>query len=242
MNFPDLYKYKKIYNIAITAFIIIFLINVVFTFAYKERYRSRGVVNTTDTSIKFSSGIDKAGDKTNDNIEIVFKDHNFEKLIRYNLMKPEVKIYVGNVRKISYLNLNHSNITSIDDLKYFQGLRKLDLSYNKIKDLGGITKLVNLQELIVNDNEVKDITNLSEVKTLTKLNISDNFITDITPLTLQKNLVELDVNNNKIKSISKLSKLSQLKVLDISRNNIVDMKSLKSKHYKLFLNWGNKLN
>lgn len=242
MNFPDLYRYKKIYNIVICAFIIIFLINVALTFIYKERYRSRGVVSTTDTSIAFAGGNDSASDKKNDNIEIVFKDPNFERIIRYNLMKPEVKIYVKNVRKISYLNLNHSDIKSIDDLKYFKSLRKLDLSFNKISDLSEITKLINLQELIVNDNQIKDLTGLNGVKTLKKLDVSNNFISDITPLTSLKSLVELDVNNNRVKSVSKLSELPELKVLDISRNNINDIDSLKSKNYKLLLNWGNKLN
>lgn len=242
MNFTNLYKYKKIYNIAICAFIVIFSINVVLTFVYKDRYRSRGVVSSTDNSIAFTNGTDTASDKKIDNIEIVFKDPNFEKIIRYNLMKPEVKIYVKDVRKITYLNLNHSDIKSIEDLKYFKSLRKLDISFNKVKDLSETKRLINLQELIANDNQIEDISSLSEVKTLKKLDISNNFITDITPLTSLKNLVELDVNNNKVKSVGKLSELPNLKVLDISRNNIEDMDSLNSKNYKLLLNWGNKFN
>ena len=241
MKIPDLNKYRKIYNIVICVFIVVFMVNVALTFIYKDRYRAKSIPGDTDPTI--SETADDSGEVSNDWKQVVLKDPNFERIIRYNLSIPETNnIVVRNVRKIDYLNLNHSNIKSLEGIENFKNLRKLDLSFNQVKDLTPLTKLKKIQEIILYSNNLEDVSELAKIKTLKKLDLSNNQITDVTPLAALINLTDLDLNNNKIYTIGSISVLPKLTVLDVSRNYIKDMNSLDSKKYKLLLDWGNKTN
>lgn len=242
MKMPDFNKYRKVFIICISIFVVIFIINIAVTMIYKEKFRATGPVSTTDETVGYTVINGNVGTGVNNNFVVKFKDENIERIIRFNLNKPTADIHVKDIKGIGYLNLNHCDIQNLSGMEYFFSLKKLDLSYNKISDLSELTKLKNLQELIIYNNKIKDVTELAKIDTLKKIDVSSNLITNVEPLTAMKNLVELDVNDNKITDVSPLTKLPKLKVLDVSRNYITNMDILNAKNFTQLLNWGNKLN
>lgn len=235
-------KYKKKYDILVCVLIVLFMANIGYTVVHKDKYRAKSIPGTqTDATITFIPGPVTEGEKKIENMEIKFKDANLEKIIRFNLNNPDRKIHVKDVRGIGYLNLNHCSIVNLEGIEYFKNLRKLDLSYNKISDVTPLTKLNHLDNLIIYNNNISDLSEVSKIASLRTLDISNNKIVDLSPLVSLHNLKELDLNNNKIEDISKLNELTGLTSLDISRNDITDISSLKGRHYKLFLDWGNKI-
>lgn len=241
MNFGMLEKYRKKYNILVCILMVLFIANIGYTVYHKDKYRAKSIPGEQDPTMTFVAGPVTAGEKKIANLEIKFKDTNLEHIIRFNLNNFDKKIHVKDVRGIGYLNLNHCNIVNLEGLEYFRNLRKLDLSFNNISDTSPLAKLNHLQELYIYNNNIKDLSETSKILSLRKLDISNNEIVDIDPLTALVNLKELDVNNNKIQNITKLNDLIGLTSLDISRNDISDISPLKDRHYKLFLDWGNKI-
>jgi Leucine-rich repeat (LRR) protein len=237
MKIPDLRKYRKLYNICVLLFVAIFMVNVGFTLVYKEKYRAKSVPGETAIALAVE---DNEPDE-NDSKQVIFKDANFERIVRFNLQVSETNnVVFRDVKKVTDLNLNHLDIKSLDGVESFRSLKKLDLSFNQVSDLTPLTKLTHLEEIILYMNKVVDVSALAKIKTLIKLDLSSNQITDIAPLAVLTNLEELDLNNNKITTIHSVAMLPNLKMLDVSRNYIKDMNTLDTKKYRLILDWGNK--
>jgi internalin A len=241
MHFWGLEKHKKKYDIFICIIGVLFVLNIGYTVMHKDKYRAKSIPGANNESIDFVQTPMTVGEKSIENNEIKFKDANLEHIIRFNLNKLDKKILVKDVRRISYLNLNHCDIVNLEGLEYFSNLRKLDLSFNDIKVVTFLTKLTHLQDLIINNNKISDLSEIAKIPSLRTLDISSNEISDLNPITALVNLKELDLNDNKIVDVSALNQLSGLSSLDISRNDIKDISSIKGQHYKLFLDWGNKI-
>jgi hypothetical protein len=121
MKSPDLRKYRKLYNICVLLFIAIFMVNVGFTLVYKERYRAKSVPGENAISLAGKdSGIDESG---NDSKQVIFKDANFERIVRFNLQLEETdNVLIKDVKKVTKLNLNHLDIKNLDGIESFRSL------------------------------------------------------------------------------------------------------------------------
>jgi Leucine-rich repeat (LRR) protein len=241
MKKPNLRKFKWFYNMCVIILTTIFMLNVVFTMMHKEEYRAKSVPGDESNAIEFATEDNNPDENNNDWKPVRFKDANFERIVRFYLRVPETdKVMIRNVSKVTYLNINHSNIRSLEGVENFRSLKGIDLSFNQVTDLTPLTKLKHLEELILYTNKVTDVFELGKIRTLKRLDLSSNNITDIAPIAALTNLEELDLNNNKITVIDSVTKLPKLKLLDVSRNNIKNLNILHTNKYKLVLDWGNK--
>lgn len=98
------------------------------------------------------------------------------------------------------LTLTGKNITSIEPLRFFKKLRKLDLSNNKIFDLSPLANLTSLEELDLGKNQIKDTLPLKRLTNLKKLILNENELSNTTgPGTCKLNkLEELNFAHNRL--------------------------------------------
>lgn len=139
---------------------------------------------------------------------------------------------------------------TLDDLRYFTGLKSLTLQNASGLDLTQLAQLTTLQTLDVagttlSDDVLQIIGALPELRSLnisncavqsintlvglTKLeylNVSNNTISDITALSSMENLTELHLTNNPIRTITYLNNCLQLKVLYVENCQISKLSSL----------------
>lgn len=135
---------------------------------------------------------------------IEFQDVNFENLVREILNNPSEKIMITDVQSISDLRGYGRNITNIDGLEYFTGLKTMFLSGNNITDISPIANLTHLQDLAFTDNNIVDISPLAKLTNLQYLGLQLNNIVDISPIANLINLKLLKIGANFITDISPL--------------------------------------
>ena len=111
--------------------------------------------------------------------------------------------------RVTFLDLQNKNITSLAGIEYFTNLETLDCMGNQLTTLD-VTKLTSLMFLVCNDNQLTalDVTGLTSLKNLL---CSGNQLTtlDVTGLT---SLTDLECNGNQLVSLD-VSTLEELEIL-----------------------------
>ena len=161
------------------------------------------------------------------------------------LLRPDDRIPVESMRRITRLKIPKRNIQSLEGLQFAERLEVLDLAENHVSDFSPLVNLVNLVRLSATKMGITDLVSIGKLTQLRQLSLSSNPITDIRPLanlvnlerlTLERcktlvdirplaNLTKLKVlglPHNKIRDVSPLANLHNLEVLNISQNHIVD--------------------
>ena len=129
---------------------------------------------------------------------------------------------------LSFLQLNHNQITDLTPLQQLSKLSNLRLEDNQITDFTPLRDLSNLKQLNLNGNHVSDLTLLRDLSNLSALSLDDNQITDLTPLRDLSNLSFLYLNGNQITDITPLQQLSNLLILELGSNHISDLTPLQN--------------
>ncbi len=145
----------------------------------------------------------KAGDSNNDGV----------------LTKEEAE-------KITYLNVQASNVIDITGIQYMKNLDSLILLNNKIKDISALKQLTNLKNLNLNINQINDITVLKYMENLSVLSLDVNQISDISALKDLINLKSLSLDSNQISDISVLKNLTNMETIRLDYNQISDISAL----------------
>lgn len=128
--------------------------------------------------------------------------------------------------KMEYVNLNNSNIISINELKNLKEIESLYLVNNNIESLEGLESVKKIGYLNLSDNKIKNIEGLKE-KNISNINLTNNEIEDIEPINTAV-IERIILVNNKIKDISKI-KNDNIKYIDLSNNpEISDYGALKN--------------
>jgi hypothetical protein len=185
----------------------------------------------TDKDTAIANFIQKAGlskpvlDPAADG-DIVWKDKNFERVVRNILKKPKSAIKESDVYGITELNIAGNNIESIEDIVHFKNLKSLNCSLNKITDISSLNSLSGLETLDLYNNQISDISTLKSLTSLKELNLSTNPITDISSLEGLTSLKALYIIDNKISDITSLSGLTDLETLEITQTNVSDISAL----------------
>jgi len=143
------------------------------------------------------------------------------------------------------INLIKKNITDLQPLVRFTGLRELLLSANPIADISPLAALASLQTLYISKTNVQDLSPLAPLKELKKLSVSDTpvaslevlqqlpklkslniektAVTDLAQVIALRQLTELDINGKQFPSFAELSNLKNLVQLNLSDTNITDI-------------------
>ena len=143
-------------------------------------------------------------------------------------MGAEIGNSIGNLSRLTYLNLNASSVTS-ESCQYIQKcelIKNLNLSDNKIGNESCLylTKLKNLTILRLEDCNIseKGVEHLSQIETLTILNVSKNRIEDdgFVNICKLKNLTSLKAASCSVESIKNITNLIKLTSLNLGQNSI----------------------
>ncbi len=127
--------------------------------------------------------------------------------------------------KLESINLANNNITDIEPLKYYPGLKRIDLSNNSFSSVNVLSSLSGLESLSLNNTHIVNLDTLRNLKNLHELAIASNNISELSQIALPY-LEKLDVSSNQIKSLEGLKNLANLKELNISKNQIGDFTPL----------------
>ena len=186
--------------------------------------------------------------KINKNGDIViFKDPNFEKVVRNTIKKHSGEILkkdIEHIKEISVLNYMVDSLNSLEGIEHFKSLEKLTIVKNSdIWDLNPLKNLNNLKTIeFMMESKISNLEPLKDLTKLERLVINDGIITDISHLKGLVNLRELYLSNNNIKDIGGLSSLAKLEELSLYGNDIINIESISNMNNlkKLFIG-GNKV-
>lgn len=124
------------------------------------------------------------------------------------------------------LKIRNNNLTSLPQLSYMTGLRRIYINGNKITSIPKLSALYKLIDLYIANNKVNSISGIEKITTLQFLNFAGNNITEIPDLSALINLKTLSVGYNPITVIPDLSKNINLQQLDVSHSVISSIPSL----------------
>ena len=80
-----------------------------------------------------------------------------EKAIRKSLKKPEGELTQADLKKVTELELDRKQLTSVKGLEKLTQLESLHLSHNKLTNVKGLENLTQLKELPLDDNQLTDV-------------------------------------------------------------------------------------
>lgn len=205
-------------------------------------------------------------------IAVSFEDREFEKMLRKIINRPSGEIYntdlidikeiiiFGKIAKnpdhceytmgleeVLYWDENESyeergKIKSLNDLKWFKRLERLDMSYQEISDISMISDLKNLMLVDLSYNNITDISPLKNMTNLKALHLAGVKLDDISWLSNFLKLTSLTLESNKIEDISPLAKLTNLTDLYLRGNKIKDISPLYKLTNLIKLSLGNQIN
>lgn len=146
---------------------------------------------------------------------------------------------------IKTINLIRKNITDVQPLAHFTGLRELLLSANPVEDISPISALPSLNKLYIAKTNVRDISPLEQLKELKQLaisntpvsslevlqqlpklkalNIEKTAVTDLAQVVALRQLTELDISGMQFSSFTELGSLKQLVTLNLNDSNVPDI-------------------
>ncbi len=152
-------------------------------------------------------------------------DANFKAYLVKNFdIDKDGEISINEARKITYLALQNSNITSLEGIQYLTSITYMSCYNNQIREID-LSKCTELERLTVGENNLTSI-NISNNTKLKELNCAYNSIShldlsnnlELTNLyCIENNLSSLDVSNNILLEELQCSN-NKLSVLDIRKN------------------------
>jgi Leucine-rich repeat (LRR) protein len=143
---------------------------------------------------------------------IIFEDSNFETFCLWNFdSNKDGQISIGEVDKITELDISRKNISTIPEIQYFTSLTTLDCSNNQLTslDMSGCT---SLQTLNCSYNQLTslDVSGYTSLQTLNCNHCNSMTFLNVSGCT---NLTTLDCSNNFLRSLD-VSGCTSLQTLD----------------------------
>ena len=97
-----------------------------------------------------------------------------EKAIREQLKKPTGELTQADLKKVTELELDRKQLTSVKGLEKLTQLKELDLDDNQLTDVKGLEELTQLTDLDLQENQLTDVTGLEKLTQLEQLYLQDN--------------------------------------------------------------------
>jgi uncharacterized repeat protein (TIGR01451 family) len=157
---------------------------------------------------------------------VTIEDPSLEEIIREELWVHYRPLLEGDLSRLTWLEADYRNISSLSGLENATNLEELSLRGNRILDLSSLKDLKNLTTLSLGYNRITDLKPLEVLINLKYLGLENNLITDISSLGSLVNLEGLGLERNKISNIEVVSKLINIDYLDLDYNQIKDLTPL----------------
>jgi len=119
-----------------------------------------------------------------------------EKAIREQLKKPTGELTKADLEKVTELELDRKQLTSVKGLEKLTQLESLHLPHNKLTNVKGLENLTQLKELPLDDNQLTSVKGLEKLTQLEGLWLPRNQLTDVKGLEKLTRLTELDLMDN----------------------------------------------
>ena len=168
---------------------------------------------------------------------IAFSDSALEKAIRKSMGIPEGEITNVQAQQVEELRLNFNpqypeEITNIDSLRYFTGLKLLEIQNNPVTDLSPLSALTNLDRLDLTGCKATDYSPLENLQQLKDLILANSNIKDLTPLSMLTGLEILNLRNTNVSDITPLTGLTNLLGLHLEGSLVTDLSPV----HEIYLN------
>lgn len=155
--------------------------------------------------------------------DVTLADPSIDALVRSKLSFNEnTMLSTKDLWSITELDLS-TGVTTLEDLKYFIHLEKLNITGLNLTDLSMLSGMTKLQELnITNCTVSASLAPLNKLTALTHLTISGSSVSALNELTDLHTLTYLDLSDNAIGNISALANMTALEQVNLSQNAITD--------------------
>jgi len=142
-----------------------------------------------------------------------------EAAIRKQLRKPTGELTQEDLEKVTELELDDKQLTSVKGLEKLTQLESLHLPHNKLTDVKGLENLTQLKELPLDDNQLTSVKSLEKLTQLEGLWLPRNQLTDVKGLEKLTRLTELDLIDNPALTKAQIDELKKaLPKCDIRSN------------------------
>lgn len=164
-----------------------------------------------------------------------------------NIIKTSESLQgLAGLTNLTWLNLSHNGLTSLQLPSSLAKLQVLNISHNKLQEFPDLSHFTNLKAVIANNNEISKVPpahlssslntlvlshnklelvpDLSGKEKLVKLSLSHNMVKEF-PSKLPEGLAELRLNGNKLVQTSLIP--SKVNLLDLGNNGYSSMEDLK---------------
>ena len=141
------------------------------------------------------------------------------KSLKYIGESPAGELIQADLEKVTELELDRKQLTSVKSLEKLTQLESLHLSHNKLTDVKGLENLMQLKELPLDDNQLTDVKGLENLTQLEGLWLPRNQLTDVKGLKKLTRLTELDLIDNPALTRAQIDELKKaLPKCDIRSN------------------------
>ena len=141
------------------------------------------------------------------------------KSLKYIGESPAGELTQADLEKVTELELDRKQLTSVKGLEKLTQLESLHLPHNKLTDVKGLENLMQLKELPLDDNQLTSVKGLENLTQLEGLWLPRNQLTDVKGLKKLTRLTELDLIDNPALTRAQIDELKKaLPKCDIRSN------------------------
>jgi Leucine-rich repeat (LRR) protein len=140
---------------------------------------------------KAAAWVSDPNDPNNVTIEVAIR-----KSLKYIGESPTGELTQADLKKVTELELDRKQLTSVKGLEKLTQLESLHLSHNKLTDVKGLENLTQLRELPLDDNQLTSVKGLENLTQLEGLWLPRNQLTNVKGLKKLTRLTELDLIDN----------------------------------------------
>ena len=140
---------------------------------------------------KAAAWVSDPNDPNNVTIEVAIR-----KSLKYIGESPTGELTQADLKKVTELELDRKQLTSVKGLEKLTQLESLHLSHNKLTDVKGLENLTQLKELPLDDNQLTSVKGLENLTQLEGLWLPRNQLKDVKGLKKLTRLTELDLIDN----------------------------------------------
>ena len=163
---------------------------------------------------KAAAWVSDPNDPNNVTIEVAIR-----KSLKYIGESPTGELTQADLKKVTELELDRKQLTSVKGLEKLTQLESLHLPHNKLTDVKGLENLMQLKELPLDDNQLTDVKGLENLTQLEGLWLPRNQLTDVKGLKKLTRLTELDLIDNPALTRAQIDELKKaLPKCDIRSN------------------------
>ena len=151
---------------------------------------------------------------------------NLERLYLSEVPDQDLSALAG-MHALRELQVQHSQITTLDAITYLLGLQWLALGHSRIADPAPLRKLTELAYLDLSYARINKVDGLSDLRQLAWLSLAHNDIKDLTPLRKLPNLRHLDLSGTAVAGLTPLKDLALLQTLSLAHTQVQHLNALR---------------